>query len=87
MIEGKTSTGFIFKIEEEDLNNMEFVDALAEAQDDFLQYSKVVKMLLGTKQRKALYDHLRDKKGRVPIEAVAKEVEEIMSQGADTKNS
>lgn len=87
MLTGRTSTGFEFSIDEEELNNMEFVDALAEAVDDTLQYSKVVKLLLGADQRKALYDHVRTESGRVPIEAIVDEVNEIMESSAELKNS
>lgn len=86
MITGKTDTGFEFKIEPSTINNMEFVDAIAEAEEDFLKYSKVVRMLLGTEQRQALYDHVRKEDGTVPIEAVAHEVEQILLSSAETKN-
>lgn len=88
MLRGKTESGFEFEINEAELNDMEFLDALAETGEDVLAFSKVCTMLLGKDQKKALYDHLRDENGRVPIEAMRKEIEEIMvSSGEDLKNS
>lgn len=87
MISGKTSTGFEFSIDEVSLDNMEFVDALAEASKDVIKYSDVVVLLLGKEQRTKLYDHVRTEEGRVPVEAVVNEINEIMETSAETKNS
>ena len=87
MKKGTTSTGFTFEINEAELDNMEFLDALSEATENVLQFSKVVKMLLGESQRKALYDHLRVEGGKVPIESVSSAVYEIMELASEeTKN-
>ena len=87
MITGKTKRGFEYAIDEADINNMEFLDALSGANDgDPLQASKVLRLLLGDKQRKALYDSLRDEKGRVPIDAVMEEVKDILANDG-AKNS
>ncbi|MEG2287467.1 MAG: hypothetical protein RR825_00770 [Ruthenibacterium sp.] len=78
MIEGKTSTGFAFALEDDVVNNMELVDALADASDDNpLAVSRVCLLALGTETRKRLYDHIRTKSGRVPVEAVSRELMEI----------
>jgi len=78
MITGKTNSGFEFSLNENALDNMELVDALAELQeDDPIAISRVVRMLLGTAQRKRLYDHLRAEDGRVPLEAISTAVSEI----------
>ena len=69
MVKGKTSTGFEFEIDEQKLDDMEFMDALAEVDENPLKFSKVMKMMLGEEQRQRLYDHLRNEDGRVPIEA------------------
>ena len=75
---GKTSTGFEFEIDEQKLDDMEFLDALAEVDDNSLALPKIIKTILGYDQKKKLYDHLRSDEGRVPIKAVAKEIAEIM---------
>lgn len=78
MIKGKTNSGFEFELSEETINNMELVDALAEASDDDpISVSRVVKLFLGDDLRKKLYDHLRNEQGRVPVAAVNTEVMEI----------
>lgn len=80
MIEGKTASGFAFSMEESVIDNMELVDALAEATDDNpLAVSSVCVLLLGKAQRKRLYDHLRQADGRVPVEQVSKELIEIFT--------
>ena len=72
------------------LDNMELVDALAEMQgdDDVLAVSRVAKMVLGTENRRKLYDHLRTDKGNVPVAKVAEAVQTIFkSMGEEGKNS
>lgn len=86
MITGKTKSGFEFNLDETRLDNMEFIDALAEAEENGLAFSKVVKLMFDEDQRKALYDHLRTEDGRVPLEAVVNTVTEIMTTSAELKN-
>ncbi len=86
MIEGKTSTGFEFSIDEKLLNNMELVDAIAEVDENPVAVSKVMDLLFGI-QKKQLYDHLRTEDGRVPVEAVINEIMEIFeASGKAGKN-
>ena len=88
MRSGTTSSGFKFKIDEVDLNDMEFIEIMAEAEENPLKYPKMVERMLGKEQKKKLYDHVRTKKGRVPPDAIDKEVEEIfILAGEDAKNS
>ena len=78
MVTGKTSSGFEFSMDEKVLNNMELVDALAEAQDDDpVAISRACLLLLGKETRKKLYDYLRTPDGRVPVEDVSKSMIEI----------
>lgn len=86
MITGKTSSGYAFSIEDHVLDNMELVDAIVEADNNPAAISQVVKMILTTEQRKALYDHLRTKHGNVPILAVVNEVVEIFNCTPQGKN-
>ena len=88
MRSGTTSSGFKFKIDEVDLNDMEFIEIMAEAEENPLKYPKMVERMLGKEQKQKLYDHVRTKKGRVPPDAIDKEVEEIfILAGEDAKNS
>lgn len=55
MIKGKTSGGFEFEIDGSVLEDMEFVDALAETvNDNPLAFSNVCVILFGKEQRKRL---------------------------------
>ena len=88
MRSGTTSSGFKFKIDEVDLNDMEFIEIMAEAEENPLKYPKMVERMLGKEQKKKLYDHVRTKEGRVPPDAIDEEVEEIfILAGEDAKNS
>lgn len=87
MITGTTASGFAYSIPDENVNNMEFLDALAEAEDgNPLRISKVLRLLLGDEQRKALYDRLRGEDGRVPVESVMAELKDILANDS-SKNS
>ncbi|MCI5698476.1 MAG: hypothetical protein MR269_05555 [Clostridiales bacterium] len=83
----KTSTGFVCEINPVILDDMELLDALAEAEENALVMTKILNKVLGP-QKAALYDHVRAEDGRVPIEAAAKELAEIfVSAGKELKNS
>lgn len=88
MINGITRSGFAFQLDENVADNMELVDALADMDSgaDVLATSRVVTMLLGREQKKALYDHLRLPDGRVPIKDVSDAIVDIFSAGNKTKN-
>ena len=86
MIKGTTSTGFEFEVNENRLNNMEFIDTLVELEsidDDnagqaLTCVSKLINCIFTKEQKKKLYDHVRAKDGTVPIEAVQNEVMEVI---------
>lgn len=87
MIQGKTSSGFEFSIDEKAADNMELIDALAELEDgNDLAVSKVCRLLFGSEERKRIYDHLRDENGRVPVEPFIQLVKEIFTTTKDLKN-
>ena len=69
--------GLEMEIDDNVMDNMELVDALAEvADDDTLAVTKVCTCLLGKEKKKVLYDSLR-KDGRVPVEDVSKAIMQI----------
>ena len=71
--------GLELEVDEQSLNNMELLDALEEMTDgNELAISKVVKLMLGNENRKKLYDFIRNKDGRVPLEKIDKCLTEIM---------
>ena len=87
MKKGKLENGFEYEVDENVLDDMELVDALAEAEENPLKISIVSKKVLGDDQRKKLYDHLRRKDGTVPVEDAAQAVVDIlMDMGDDGKN-
>ena len=86
-MEGKTKSGFCFAIPDERLDNMELIDALGELEENPLMMGKICTMLLGSDQKKALYNHVRTKSGIVPASSVEKELAEIFNfHGETAKN-
>ena len=69
---------------------MEFIELAAASKDDGLMLPQLITRVLGEKQKKALYDHVRNEKGFVPVEAISSELEQILlsvNEDAETKNS
>lgn len=86
-MKGITENGFKFSINDKALNNMELVEAIAEVDHNTLLLPRVLKLLLGEEQKKALYDFVRDPDGTVPMDQVATEVEAILhALGEKEKN-
>ena len=74
-----TKSGFKISMNPDVTDNMELVDALAQANDDGISIVKVANMLLGEDDKRRLYDHLRTDDGRVPMEPFMTEIEEILN--------
>lgn len=97
MRKGVTSTGFEYEYDEERLDDMRFVDALAVVVDDeasdfekVFGASRLITMLLGPDMKRALYEHIGSTHGgRVPTAELEAALEEIMTgSGKDAeKNS
>lgn len=88
MIEGTTASGYKFAIDENLMNDFEIVDAIADIVSNepsrlLSGLSTFVTKILGADGKKALFDHVRTPDGRVPIEAIEREVGEIMQAGGD----
>lgn len=87
MVTGKTASGFEFEVDETIADDMEFIEALADAEDDALKFPRVIEWLLGKEQKKRFYDHVRGEAKRVPIEKTTLEFAEIMRvSGEQLKN-
>ena len=88
-MKGTTKSGFAFEVDENALNDMEVVDVLAnEEMAAPYKMSFLVARMLGEKQKKAMYSHLRDASGRVPVDAVEREMADILEAfGNQGKNS
>lgn len=83
-----TESGFTIEIDEEAFDDMEVVDMLAEVDDNLLIVPKLLLKTLGKDGKKALYDFVRNEKGRVPSKAAMTLFEEVMRMaGEETKNS
>lgn len=87
MIEGKTKSGFKYKIPEENLNNYELIETLNEVEENPLLIVKTVNLLLGKEQASRLKEHLRTKSGIVPTDKLSEEIMEIFESQKETKNS
>lgn len=93
---GMTSTGFAYKYDETRLDDMRFVDILtvvldpaAPQFDKISGVSRLIGMLIGEEQKKALYAHIgQSYEGRVPRAELEKALEEIMGSAGerDSKN-
>lgn len=89
MVKGTTSTGFEFEIDPDVMRDMEVIELIAATSEDGSKMPKMLTAMLGAPQKTALYDHVRNDKGRVLFDDVNKEMEEILSalaQDAQTKN-
>lgn len=90
MIKGTTKSGFKFSIDPDAVKNMEFLELVADAEENGLLLPKMLERALGKKQKDALYDHARNAKGYVMLEDIQDEIKEIfssMNEEAETKNS
>lgn len=85
-IEGKTTSGFAFKIKYNNLNNMELLDVLEEVDENPLAIPTAINMLLGKDAKKALYDFVRLEDGTVPADLVTENLMEIFSSIKEIKN-
>ena len=90
MVKGKTSTGFEYEVDKDQMTNVEFLEQFADVQaGNSLGVFKLVETTLGKDQKKKLYDHCRNEKGMVPINRLNEEVAEIfaaLAEANDTKN-
>lgn len=84
MTTGKTRTGYEYEFNEDLINDMEVIDALADVTsgENVLALSAVMKKLFAPDERAKLYDHVRTEDGRVPTDALMEEIRDIM-EGAD----
>lgn len=89
MITGETKSGFKFSVDADAVKDMEFLELVGEAEDNPTKLGKMYECLLGKDQKKKLYDHVRNKNGRVPIDQVKAESDDIfdaINNDGETKN-
>ena len=82
MIEGKTKTGFEYKVDENALDDAELIEKIAAMQKgEGYELFEVMEDLLGTKQKKEMYEHCRNKKTKkVSLKACGTELDEIFTE-------
>lgn len=81
MCTGKTSSGFEYSVKKAMLNNAEFLESFAKVQNgDNLRMFELMDIAFGEEQKKALYNHVRDEEGIVPLDTLATELAEIFEQ-------
>lgn len=84
-----TGTGFIWEIDDDARDDQELVDAFVEMDAHPERYVRVLELLLGKDGKKALYEHCRNEKGRVPASRIQRELFDIigcMKEAPKTKN-
>lgn len=92
MIEGKTKSGFKFKIDERILSDWRLVDAIGlsesdDASEQIRGVRNLVQLVLGD-QTDALKKHLADNNdGFIPMEKMTDIITEIITTSKELKNS
>lgn len=86
----KTSTGFEFELASAAFGDMEVLDLLVELESgdttrQMMAVSPLLTKILSPDGKKRLYDHVRDKDGRVPVDRVVREVGEILAGVGDSE--
>lgn len=85
-MKGKTKSGFTFSVSENLGDDMELLEALTKLdKGEVVLVPFILERVLGEKQKKKLYDHVRLDDGRVPISAVSKELVEIFQSQETVK--
>ena len=85
---GTLENGFAYEVDENVLDDMRLVDAIAEAEgENPLKVSKVMTMVLGDEQKERLYKSLENETGRVPVKVAMDALMEIFNRlGEEGKN-
>ena len=85
---GTLKNGFTYEVDDEVLDDMYLVEAIAEAQnEDPLKITQVITMIMGADQKNRLYKNLENDKGRVPSSVAVDALQELFEQlGEEAKN-
>lgn len=89
MVKGTTGTGFAFEVDEEILNDIEFLELYVAWEKDGRGVFPLMDFVLGPEQKRALYEHHRNERGYSPKEDVVaafREILTIVSADPKTKN-
>lgn len=88
MITGKITNGFEFEVEEDLMDDYEFLETLCEIDNGNASLIlAVATQLLGVEQKKALMEHIRGENGRVSSRKMGEAIGEILTSCGQGKNS
>lgn len=83
----KLESGFEATIDDAVMDDAEFVDLLADVEENPLRAGRILEWIYGKEGKKALYDHIRAKDGRVPVKAMNDAIEQTFNAlGESEKN-
>lgn len=82
MTQVKLSCGFEGEVNEDAVNDIEFLEAIAlmSEQDNPLGLVKLCNLMMSKEDKKRLYDACRDENGRATTEKVGKQITELLEQ-------
>lgn len=87
IMKGVTSTGFLFEVADDVLDDYELLEVLVRVDKGSIQdITEMVHMMLGEDQEKRLKDHIRTLHGKISITHMMDEVEEILGASNESKN-
>lgn len=87
MIRGKTSSGFEYELEDDVFDDYELLEILRKIdKGESGCIVDMVDMLLGSKQKQCLKEHIRKENGKVSASKMLEEVMEIFQKEKEGKN-
>jgi hypothetical protein len=78
-ITGETKKGFKFSIDPENLDDIEFIELLNDADKNPSLLPKILEKLFGEKGKKRMYNVYRKKNGTVPLSEINNAIIEIFN--------
>ena len=86
-MKGITTSGFHFDVEDKRFNDMVLLDLLVDFQQgNGTALPKILDRIFGKEQKAALYEHLADEDGIVPVDKVSQEIMDIFNAKKEAKN-
>lgn len=83
----KLENGFEYTIDDSVMDDAEFVDLLADVEENPLRAGRILKWIYGDEGKKALYNHIRTKDGRVPVQAMNDAIEQTFNALGDSEKN
>lgn len=87
MIKGTTKTGFAFELSDDLFDDFELVELFAKCNKNMIYMGDLAEKMLGSDQKAALMEHLRDESGRVRTSAMMEALADIEEAIPAAKNS